>query len=231
MTNWLLLNALTACSTHRNHLEVATDGLPADHLAVSAPLFLADHDEGDPFRRNTVVGNLTFTGGFVTENTGAGLFNVSKEVSLASEDLYRTQVSDWLADTLGPPTVVLDPPPPPPVRRDERGTRRHDGHDNVSLPRMELRPQAGGTFTEPTLVPWVVTYVTHNGGWFFGQEYGTGGGARIRVLLVAYDANGQVLGYRDVDASRISERVFSPTGPQMQDFLITLEEKVARKIR
>ena len=174
-----------------------------------------DLDDGEPFRRNTVVGNVTFSGGFVTESTGEGLFNVSKDIDVSSGEKYRKQVADWLEDALGRPSVELDAPPPPPERRERRGTASRDGHDNVSLPRFELRPVAGGTFEQPVLVPWVVTYMSHNAGWFFGQEFGTAGGARIRVMLVAYDRDGSVLGYTDVDASRVSERVFSPTGPQM----------------
>jgi hypothetical protein len=229
--NWLLFAALPACSLHKNHIEIASMPIRTDAaLAVTEPYFLVDFDEGDPFRRNTAVGNITFSGGFITENTGEGLFNVSKDIDLSSTEKYREQVRDWLSLGLGPPMITLDSPPPPPKRKERRGTTSHDGHDNVSLPRVDLLPVPASGFERPVLVPWVVTYLSHNGGWFFGQEWGTGGGARIRVMLVAYDTDGSVLGYRDIDGSRISERIFSPTGPQMQDLLIALERRVGRKL-
>jgi len=226
-----LLFAL-ACSTHRTHIEVAGEPIRSTDLAIAAPLFLGDMDadDSDPFLRNTYVGNLIFSGGFVTENTADGMFNVSKQIEPSNQQKYRGQVRDWLADTLGKPNTDLNAPPPPPRRRERRGSTSRDGRDNISLPRIDFVPVDGGNFERPVLVPWVVSYLSHNAGWFFGQEYGTGAGARIRILLVAYDTDGTVIGWTDVDGSRTSERVFSPTGPQLQDLLIDLEKRVGRKL-
>lgn len=227
--NTLLLLAF-ACSTHQNRLEASGSSWSTDApLAVAEPLFWADTLEGeDPFRVNGVVGNVTFSGGYITENDGAGLHNVSKTVEVTQGERYREQVGLWLGDLLQPTVTVADLPPP--KTRERRGTDRRDGTDNISLPRTTFQPVPADPLGQATLVPWVLQYTSHNAGWFYGQQYGTPAGARIHILLVAYDADGQVLGWEDVDASRISERIFSPSSPQLQDLLIVLEKKAGRKI-
>ncbi|MCB9690562.1 MAG: hypothetical protein H6736_01985 [Alphaproteobacteria bacterium] len=219
---------LLACSTHKNELVVRGAMARVDDLAVAAPVFLEDHVDGDPFRRNAAVGNITFGGGYVTIDEGRGQHNVSKDVVVSEEERYQRQVTDWLADLLplGAPVEA----PVPPEAREVRGTTSRDGHDNASLPNVELRPVAMGPLPRPTLVPWVVGYYSHNAGWFYGQRWGTGAGARVHVLLVQHGEDGSVLGYMDVDGSRVSERVFSPTEAELQDLLLALEKRLGRRI-
>lgn len=225
------LMLLLACSSHVNQLQVLGGPIPAnEEMVVAEPVFWEDHLDGDPFRTNAAVGNILFSGGYVTENDGRGMHNVSKNVEIAEQERYRRQVTDWLAGML-PSTVVAEGLVPPKTR-EVRGSQGGaiDGHDNASLPRLQLQPVAVGELPHPTLVPWVVSYYSHNAGWFYGQEFGTAAGARVRILLVAYGRDGRVLGHTSIDGSRISERVFSPSEPQLQDLLITLEKKVGKRI-
>ncbi len=224
------LTLVLACSTHRNQLHVTGD--PPRTLrghAIAEPVFWGDTLDGDQFRKNAVVGAIFFSGGFVTENDGRGLHNVSKEVSIADRDRYREQVASWLRGVLPPTVVVEDPPPPRPILT--RGSHPMDGKDNQSLPRFTFEPQPTGPLPQPTIIPWIVNYYAHNAGWFYGQTWGTGAGARIRILLVAHDTSGAVVAHSDLDASRISERVFSPSEPQLQDMLIALERRLAKKLK
>lgn len=231
MRTLVLLLALASCGSYKNQLHVTKSPTsPSGDLVVAEPMVLGDHVEGDRFRQNTLVGNYSFSGGYVTERDDTGMYNHSKEVVQGDGEAYRGHVRDWLATTL-PAQAQVRRAPPPPRASPERGTSRHDGRDNQSLPRLRYTPVPGGSFAEPTVVPWVISYYSHNGGWFYGQEYGSGAGARVRVLLAAYDTDGTVLGWIDVDGSRVAMRMFSPTGPQLQDMLIKLERRVGRKLR
>lgn len=227
-----LIFALVACSTHKNQLHVVGDKLPKlESLTVAEPIFLTELLDGDPFRTNTTVGNVTFSGGYITANDGKGLHNVSKDVAITQEDGYREDVANWLDARLAPTTVVTDPVMP--KRTEQRGTEGEAtkaGHDNRSLPRVDYRPLPMGPLPRPTLVPWVISYYSHNAGWFYGQQWGTGAGARIHILLVAHDTDGSILGWTGIDASRISERVFSPSEPELQDLLINLEKRVGKRL-
>ncbi len=246
---------VVGCSTHRNHMDVRSSGQVPGDARISEPVFVEDHtddgngrgplpasdDSTDPlentsFRANTVVGNVRFgRDGYIVADTPDGQFNVSKSLTITNRDKYRTQVADWLTGAFDQPLRPIDDLdlPPVPERRDQRGTSSRDGRDNISLPRGIWSPVPADdpSWTEPLVVPWVVGYTSHNAGWFFGQTYGTPAGARIHVLLVAYDSDGSVLGWTDVNASRISERNFKPTGPELQDLLLKLERRVARKLR
>jgi hypothetical protein len=228
----LLALTLLACSTHKNQLHVAGADLPKrSTLTVAEPVYLVDRSDADPFRENTTVGNVTFSGGYITTNDGRGLHNVSKVVEITREDDYREAVAGWLDGILEPTTTVEDPVAPKRIeRRGTAGMATKEGHDNQSLPAVDYRPLPMGPLPQPTLVPWVVSYYTHNAGWFYGQAWGTGAGARVHVLLVAHDTDGSVIGWRGVDGARVSERVFSPSEPELQDLLIWLERKVGKKL-
>lgn len=227
----LLLLLLSGCGLYKNQLHIdRSPTRPSGRIAVAAPALLIDHEQVDAFRKSTVVGNLNFSGGYVTDTSEKGMYNVSKEIRHTSADEFRAQVGAWLAQTL-PATASVGQLPPPPARSLQRGTSRVDGKDNQSLPRNRYTPQPGGRFAGPTVIPWVIAYYTHNGGWFYGQQWGTGAGARVRIVLAAYDRDGSVLGWTDIDASRISNRVFSPTGEQLDDMLLKLERKVGKQLR
>lgn len=225
----MLLLTLFACTFTKTRIHVEDHLDNTAVMAFAKPVYLSQLEEQDRFRTNTTVGNITFSGGYVTETTEEGMFNVSKEVALSAEQKYTSHADRWLGELL---LSEVEFSAPLPERHERRGTSRLDGHDNASLPRVTLTPQPlEGEASQVTLVPVVASYYSHNGGWFFGQEWGTGAGARIRVLLVKYAPDGAVLGWLDVDGSRTSERVFSPTGPQLQDLLIALEKKVGRKLK
>ncbi len=125
---------------------------------------------------------------------------------------------------------------PEPVRRRVRGTHPADGTDNVNLPRFSLEPSAlvPGSVegVDQVLVPLVVRYYSHNGGWFLGQEYGCGMGARLRVMWTLYDnASGAPLAWGEVDARELDNRVASPSSAQLEDALLEVEAAVAKELK
>ncbi|MCB9791816.1 MAG: hypothetical protein H6741_03730 [Alphaproteobacteria bacterium] len=251
----LLLSA--ACAARDDRIvhdgpEASLKGLSAVGLAPA--LFLQDMEgalgeQPDPFEAGLYLGHVTNSGGFVrelTEEEGSPVR--SKEYTFTAQDAYRQQAQEWLDVSLGEALTAdklswsrlpgLDASAvPTPVRRRVRGSNELDGTDNVNLPRFTLEPQPlaggdalGGGFAA-YVVPIVVYYYSHNGGWFIGQDKGCGGGARARVLITLYDAaSGRVLSWRDVDVRSINNYVNQPNGAQIDDFLIETEAKFAKQI-
>ncbi len=223
-------------------------------VALADPILLRDFqetEETDAFRSGVYVGNLVFSGGFITEQQDVGLQNVSKKVDFEAEDRYRKQVGEILEvqfgdalDKAGKLTwqrVSIDPDMINSHRaRAVRGTHEEDGRDNVCLPRFELEPSALSAEviselpagTEAVIVPFVVLYYTHNAGWFLGQTYGHGGGARFRVFSVTYDAKtGAPLGHMDAMTRFLHEEVFQPNSGQLEDFAIFAERRMAKQVK
>jgi hypothetical protein len=126
-------------------------------------------------------------------------------------------------------------PPSPPALRDLRGSYDGVGRDNQPLPRFALEP--GGLADPPEgtdviVVPWVVRWYSHNGGWFLGQTYGTSAGARVRVFLVTHDAStGDALAWSDIDASYLSPTEFSPNTATTEDLLLLAEAALGAKLK
>ena len=256
LSTWLLLG-LCACSAVRmTRVEVESRPVSGKfkRVALAEPILLrdiVDTGDQDPFRAGVYVGNLVFSGGFVTEQHEVGLQNVSKNVALEAEDTYREQVADlvdgmyvdaldrrrklqWQRVTLGPGDLV------PHQMRPVRGTHEEDGHDNVCLPRFDLEPSplpsealsAVPDGVDVLIVPFVVIYYTHNGGWFLGQTYGNSAGARIRVFGVNYDPeSGTPLGYMDATTRFLHEEVFQPNSSQLEDFAIFAEKAMEKQVR
>jgi hypothetical protein len=212
---------------------------------------LMDLEGSDPFRSGVYVGNLVFSGGFITEQHDVGLQNVSKNVAYEAEELYRAQVVALVGDMMGDaldthrqvtwqPTTLPLALLPPQTFRPVRGTHEEDGSDNVCLPRFDLEPtplpaEVLGSLPpgiDAVIIPLVVLYYTHNGGWFLGQTYGNSAGARIRVMTVTYDAkSGAPMGHMDVTTRFLHEEVFQPNSGQLEDFAMFSERALEKRIR
>ncbi len=226
-------------------------------MAIAAPVFYEDllddsSDEG-AFEAGVFVGHLHMAGGYIVVESERGMQVRSKEIAFHERERYRRLASKWLASALRSAlawrridAVEIGALPREaiarPKKREVRGSGRFDRRDDQNLPRFDLvplrlskaqrsaLPDVGGA--SYLLVPFIVDYYSHNGGWFVGQTYGTGGGARIRVFWALYDTlDGSVVRWGDISGRRIDAHVFSPNSTQIDDYLLAVEEAVARKLR
>lgn len=250
-----LLIASTSCGS--KHLTVRKDG-PAGRvegtLGVAPAILLKEVPgavENDPFTDSLHVGHLHLSGGYIVVETERGMQHRSKDVEPSAEGSYAEDAAYWLdsavseivASRSGIEARQIAAVPPEaleaPTRRNERGSASDDGTDNISLPRFELYPGELDIAKVPSLpddvehilVPIIVHYYSHNGGWFVGQTYGSGGGARVRVLWVAYDAEtGRPVRWGEVSAREITRRM-SPSRAEIEDYLIEIEKRGRRGLR
>lgn len=249
MPRLALLSLLAGCAAPLQSLSRVEKPDRVDLVAVADPVFLADVPgavDGDVLWAGAWVGDVLFAGGYVEEERDGGLEHRSRDIALGQEETYRRQIRDvvsgCLGDALGPEgrkwvaAGAVDPGRvPPPRRRDMRGTGAEDGHDNQALPRFELTPGPMEGVALPAgadalLLPIVVHYYAHNGGWFLGQTYGNSGGARVRLLWTLYGPDGRVLGYGDHQAKYEDHGNFSPNSAEVQDYLIAVEERLCRDL-
>ena len=225
-------------------------------LAVAPPVILSDVPgavEEDAFAEQMIVGHVHLSGGYIELETDRGIQYRSKNVELGAEEGMRAQVKRWLGEVIREIVTErvdgrarflerFDPAAlPAPRRRYARGSGPLDMRDNQNLPRYALEavpltekaraalpPLDGARWL---LVPVVVYYYSHNGGWFIGQTLGTGGGARGRIFWVVYDLeSGRPVDSGEVEARRVEKYVFSPNSAQIEDYLISIEEALAREL-
>ena len=238
------------CASHTStSFDVERPDLRPKLVALAEPVFLntiAPPAEEEVLWDGSYVGNILFSGGFEVVEREGGLENVSVEVALSQQERYTSQFADVVGGcvreamgTQGKHWVAADlqEAPPVPTRRNVRGTEKLDGRDNQPLPRFELTPGAWDsapslpTGTDALLVPYVIHYYAHNGGWFIGQTYGSAGGARARVFWVLYGPDGRPSGWGDHQARTEDHGKFSPNSQEIQDYLIDVEEGVCKTLR
>ncbi len=232
-------------------LEQVLEG--KEDIAVAPPILLSDVPgavEKDAFAEQMIVAHVHLSGGYIELETERGIQYRSKNVELGAEEAMRAQVQRWLQPVVrrivearvGTRARFLsefDPAAlPAPRRRYARGSGPLDMRDNQNLPRYALEavpltdaarshlPALEGA--RWLLVPVVVYYYSHNGGWFIGQTLGTGGGARGRIFWVVYDLkSGNPVDFGEVEARRVEKYVFSPNSAQIEDYLLSIEEALA----
>lgn len=249
------LPLLGACAANKDLFVKGADPLRARTLGAIGllPSVVLSEVPGllegeEPFYDGLFVGNVQHLGGVVLSDDDSGaLPSRSKEFRLSAAESYLSQGKAWLDQTLAgvlearkvafvrlPDVGAAGVPAPTRTRR--RGSDENDGSDNVNLPRFDLAP--GGWSPDlslgavpAVLVSYLVVYYTHNGGWFIGQRWGCGAGARIRVFTVLYDATtGVALTWRDSEARSIDKYEASPNQAELEDLLMAAESAVARDL-
>ncbi len=197
----------------------------------------------DVFYANYYVGKIWHSGGYeYLPEVGNQVRSLGLSFSLQPD--YAAQVQEWTDITMGdvltarglswsPVGSSVEAALQPPRRRTVRGTGPLDGEDDQNLPRFELTPQPLDPDALPEidadtlLVPIIVHYYAHNGGWFVGQGQGTAAGARFRLLWVLHDAHsGAVLTWGDVSARYVEDYFYTPNDVQLQDYLMETEDRV-----
>lgn len=232
-------------------LEPATVALLPAVLLAELPGAIPEGE--DAFTAGVFVGNVVHSGGYIFDGdeTGAdaGLPVRSKSIELNAQDAYIRSVKAWtdarFSEALRETGLQVLPlgalPPdalPTPTRAPRRGSDPQDGTDNVNLPRFDLSaapwPEAPrhAAGADVVLLPVVVLYYSHNGGWFVGQRMGCGSGARMRLFWAVYDGKtGAPLGWQDVEARHLDAYLMTPNKAQLEDHLIAVEERVGAELR
>lgn len=241
-----MLSLLLACvNPALRQVEGPPMAMPASiALAPAVLLHTLPEPGGDPLSQGEYVGDIWFSAGFARFESLDNQVR-SVEIELRHEDRYAEQAAAWtdsvFASLLDDRGVSWSPlseglTPPRPLRTDIRGSGPLDGTDNQSLPRFDLRPlpleeppdlPAGA---QAVLVPMIVHYYSHNGGWFIGQSTGSAAGARIRVLWSLYGDDGGVLTWGEVGTRYIEPYFYTPNQAQLQDYLIAVEDELARQL-
>ncbi|MFT5684471.1 MAG: hypothetical protein ACI8RZ_005412 [Myxococcota bacterium] len=241
-----MLPLLLACGNPAlRHIEGPAAAIPPGiALAPAVLLYTLPDAVGEPFYAGEYVGDVWLSGGFVRFEE---FDNQPRSVNLElrHEDRYAEQATGWLdgvfANLLDERAIPWAPMtaevvPARPMRTDVRGSGPLDGTDNQNLPRFDLRPlplTAPPTLppgTDAVLVPMIVHYYSHNGGWFVGQGIGNPAGARIRVLWSLYGDDGGVLTWGDLGTRYLEPYFYTPNQAQLQDYLIEVETEIARQL-
>lgn len=230
---------LFACTGQRfRHVELTFERPEeaVDIASVSPLQVLQPGDAQDAVRSGFAVGHVLFRGGYVTESTATGQQNVSREATVDGGAGYTADVAAWTATIARPfATAEAPAPTPPPTRRDLRGSYALLGRDNQPLPRFALDPaplQPAPGLDGAILVPWLAGAWTHNGGWFYGQTWGSAAGARIRLWWGVYDGQtGAPLGWTDCAAVVRHDAWMSPNAAQVEDLWLTAGALLQRRCR
>lgn len=214
----------------------AASAAPVDPAASAALL--------DVFYANLFVGKIWHGGGYdMLPEVGNQVRSLG--LTFSHQRSYAEQALAWVDQTLA--GLLATPTSPaqtlsasveaalqPPRRTSLRGSQGLDGQDNQNLPGFTLEPQPldpallpADIPAERLLVPLIVHYYAHNGGWFVGQAQGCPAGARFRLLWVLHEvATGAVITWGDISARYVEPYFYSPNDTQLQDYLLQVEARV-----
>ncbi len=233
-----LLPFLLACTGQRYRRADLTFQAPPNGTEVKsvAPIrFLRDGwTVADPIREGVAIGHITFAGGYATEATAIGQQNASRTAVLDGAERYEADAAAAVLPMLTG-LAAIETLPVAPTRHELRGSYSHSGTDNQPLPRFDLIqvpiaaiPSASGA----VVVPWIVDAYTHNGGWFFGQTFGSASGARLRVWFGIYDAaSGAPLGWTDCSSIVQHDDIMSPNASQVEDLWLMAAKHFGKRCK
>ena len=213
--------------------------LPKDlGTVLVAPTQVLATQYPDPFMDGVFVGNVVHGGGYVQEAVGDyGQQTHSAEFSFSGQQAYAeisvSFVQGALQEALNQATLGTAPAQSAwPVKTPLRGSHPADGTDNVNLPRFTLMPPeipawSGG---DHMLLSWVVSYYSHNAGWFYGQHMGSKAGAHGRVFWALYEPGGKPVAWADLDSRYLYTKIFQPNSAQTEDALIQVEAQLSEAL-
>ncbi len=203
------------------------------------PLVMATQST-EAFMDGVYVGNVVHGGGYVQEAVGDyGQQTHSVEFTFSAQENYAGIAVNFaqtaMQQSLSENEAAFELAPPEsawPVKTPLRGTHPADGSDNVNLPRFTLMPPEIPAWTggDHKLFSWVVSYYSHNAGWFYGQHMGSKAGARGRVFWALYEPSGKPVAWADVDSRYLYSKVFQPNSAQTEDALIQVEKQLTEAL-
>lgn len=201
------------------------------------------NNEKEQFDANVYVGEVFFSGPLETESNGIVHSKLRRFTNQAEySDRIFKEVKLTLAEAvsnLQPQKEILsgDSLPLTVDRSQPRDKNAEDGTDNLNLPRIhyDLRWDRNRTTQlKPGyyVVPVIEYYYGHTGGWFNGQNFGCGAGARISISVQIFDAEDGKTVFQFSDFRRqVGEYQFRSNSVQMSQDLAQLEKGILSDIR
>ena len=200
-------------------------------------------NEKEQFDANIYVGEVFFSGPLETESNGIAHSKlrrftnqteysdrILKEVKFAVSEGVSTlkHQNDVLRAEALPLTVEKLQP---------RDKNPADGTDNMNLPRMKYDLRWNTKLASQLkpgyyVVPVIEYYYGHTGGWFNGQNFGCGAGARVSISVQIFDAeDGKTVFHFSDFRRQIGEYQFRSNSVQMSQELALLEKSILGDIR
>lgn len=199
------------------------------------------------FEANLFAGEIYFSGSMATRDNGIvhsrirRFSNRSEYTDRILTEFKRTITESTARFPVQKTAARHDGLPIKLEKTISRDANDADGTDNVNLPRIQysLGWQNARRATDHDgyyIVPMVQYYYGHTGGWFNGQIFGCGAGARLSLAVYVFDAtDGKKIFHYSADRRQISEYQFRSNTVKMSQDLAKLEREVladlARELR
>lgn len=249
-----VVQVLLSCSTATG-IRTSVSSFRNVRMAVADAVFMHEAfgitDDVERFNKNLFVGSIQFSGGFV-RNPEMGMMVQSKQKTLSdtgrfeknakgfAEELMRTVLNERKSaffHTSSPSVIKLI------SFSDETERKQYpeDQRDSINLPRQKRLPVdvdkkisallSGELKTKYIAVPVIEYYYGHNGGWFNGQNMGTGAGTRFSFKLYIVDLENAaiVLDYEKTEVT-LFDFDFDMSVIEMEQELYKSERKIINEL-
>lgn len=197
--------------------------------------------EQEQFDANLFAGEIFFSGPMVTDDNGLvhsrmrRLANNAEYATRILAEVKRVMIDSTAKWQIAKSTATSGALPMRVEKSISREKNEADGTDNVNLPRVQYQivwhkdaaPVKPGYY----IVPVVQLYYGHTGGWFNGQTFGCGAGARVALSVYMFDSeDGKVVFHFSADRRQVSEYQFRSNSVQMSQDLAKLEGELLRDL-
>ena len=232
----LVHSAINVSQTFKNGLNIIGDDTSSyDNIIPNSAV--------PGFVINNIIGHVYHSGGVVSfQNNGSQSRSNSIEITSINDYLSNiNSVIDTVSYTESYIKKISENDEHYPIKittNKIRGSIELENIDNLNLPvvtfdsEVNTQSQLWDSIEEEHILvfPVIISYYTHNSGWFIGHEFGCEAGARIEINLYIYDSKQTLIEQYNVSNSKILEKVYQPSSTELEDILIELEESTVDDI-
>jgi hypothetical protein len=244
---------VTSCASAPAALKKGSIPVNIKNILIAEPVLMSSilgiNDKESIFAMNLYCGGIQFSGGYI-EKPDNGMLRQSANRSYSGVDDFSKMAKKFLSETVttalnenGYSPIVLknDISSFIKVRRDPDLMKNEDDEkDNICLPRYQssgvdigpiLIPENMKSISQYLIIPVIENYYGHSGGFFNGQSYGCGAGARITVFILCINtSNGEIVMVYSDYVKKMYEYKFRINNYEMQQELQLLEKQLSKKI-
>jgi hypothetical protein len=193
-------------------------------VLITEPVFLKDinseKDTKSDYRKNSFVGHIVYDGGLTRSQESYGTTVHSKEIILKEPEEIKKRASLWLnraalsyVQSKGGRSVSGKLSKPLTVTGvEDYSDYDKTGQDNINNPVYQWSYSDSVNTTGPghdyLVIPVIQYYYTHTAGWFYGQDIGSGTGARISIVFLIYRGSD---GLKEGSVHYTAKRIFPAT--------------------